>query len=55
LIAGSDFSLYAFRGIKEKDNKKLHITSHHFDEPMALEMASKSETVLAIHGEKNER
>ena len=49
-IAGSDYSLYCFEGLKPKGNTDLHITSHHFDEPLALSLAAQSSIVLAIHG-----
>lgn len=49
-IAGKCFSLYTFEGLLKTHNKDLHITSHHFDEPGAVELARKSEMVLAIHG-----
>jgi phage replication-related protein YjqB (UPF0714/DUF867 family) len=52
-IAGDNFSLYTFHGLKEGDNQSLHITSHHFDEPLALEAASGAEWVVAIHGERS--
>ena len=52
-IAGKDFSYYTFKGVKQKGNRSLHITSHRFDEPTALAAVRKAETVLAIHGAKS--
>jgi len=49
-IAGADFSLYCFKGIKRKGNARLHITSHNFDEPDCLSLLARHEWVLAIHG-----
>ncbi len=50
-IAGEDLTFYAFKGIKPgRGNKVLHITSHRFDEPRALELAQEANVVLAIHG-----
>lgn len=49
-IAGTDFSLYIFEGIKETGIRDLHITSHHFDEPVALELVTEADIVLTIHG-----
>lgn len=49
-IAGVDYSLYCFEGLKPKGNTDLHITSHHFDEPLALSLAAQSSIVLGIHG-----
>jgi phage replication-related protein YjqB (UPF0714/DUF867 family) len=48
-IAGQNYNFYCFEGIKAKDNACLHITSHCFDEPGALELVSKSEVVVAVH------
>lgn len=49
-IAGAEFSLYCFRGLKRRGNRDLHITSHHFDEPACLALIAEHSTVLAIHG-----
>lgn len=54
-VAGTEFSFYSFRGIKERGNEGLHITSHRFDEPLALEAAARADQVLAIHGERTFR
>jgi len=51
-VAGSDFSFYSFRGIKKEGNDVLHLTSHRFDEPVALDAAASADRVLAIHGER---
>jgi len=48
-IAGENYNFYCFEGIKDKDNACLHITSHCFDEPGALELVSRSEVVVAVH------
>jgi phage replication-related protein YjqB (UPF0714/DUF867 family) len=49
-IAEPDFAFYAFRGIKASGNRILHITSHCFDEPLALQAVSRVRTVLTVHG-----
>ena len=49
-IAGTEFSLYCFKGLKAKGNSRLHITSHKFDEPECLALLERHEWVLAIHG-----
>jgi len=50
-IAGSDFNMYLFEGIKPIDNYKfLHITSHKFNEPECLNLIAGCNTVVAIHG-----
>jgi phage replication-related protein YjqB (UPF0714/DUF867 family) len=48
-IAGENFNFYCFEGIREKNNARLHITSHRFDEPGAVKLVSKSEVVVAVH------
>ena len=48
-IASQRFNYYCFEGIKKENNRRLHITSHNFDEPMAVRMVSKSLIVVAIH------
>ncbi|MGA2227486.1 MAG: poly-gamma-glutamate hydrolase family protein, partial [Syntrophobacteraceae bacterium] len=49
-VAGADHSFYTFRGVKKAGNKGLHITSTLFDEPDALEIVLRSETIVSIHG-----
>ncbi len=49
-LAGEDFALYVFAGLKQKNSRELHITSHRFDEPRALEAVSQADIVLTIHG-----
>jgi phage replication-related protein YjqB (UPF0714/DUF867 family) len=48
-IATERFNCYCFEGIKKKNNGRLHITSHNFDEPMAVKLISGSHIVVAIH------
>lgn len=49
-IAGSEFNLYLFEGIKQYGNSTLHLTSHRFDEPRCLALTGASSVVVAIHG-----
>jgi phage replication-related protein YjqB (UPF0714/DUF867 family) len=49
-IAGEEFNLYLFEGIKRKGNKHLHVTSRNFDDPLCLELISGCDKVIAIHG-----
>lgn len=52
-VAGVEFNLYLFEGLKEKGNfTDLHISSHEFDEPMAVAMAAGSRACVTIHGFK---
>lgn len=52
-IAGAEFSFYSFVGLKSGGNERLHLTSHRFDEPVALEAVARADRVLAIHGERS--
>ena len=52
-IASEDFAWYSFEGLKDLDNRRLHITSHNFDEPTVLQAFHEAHTVLTIHGLKN--
>jgi phage replication-related protein YjqB (UPF0714/DUF867 family) len=49
-VAGKMHSFYSFSGSKTRGNRRLHITSTRFDEPVGLCMVRKSDTVLTIHG-----
>lgn len=50
-IAGEDFNLYLFEGIRHSGNyAALHLTSHRFDEPRCLELLSNCDHIVAIHG-----
>jgi len=48
-VAAQDYNCYCFSGLKISNNSRLHITSHNFDEPAALNIVSASDTVIAIH------
>jgi phage replication-related protein YjqB (UPF0714/DUF867 family) len=49
-VAGEEFSLYCFNGIKGSGNEDLHITSTLFDEPQCLDLVKQSRIVVVIHG-----
>ena len=50
-IAGEDFSLYLFEGLREgRHHRELHVTSERFDEPQALALVKGADTVLGVHG-----
>ena len=50
-IAFKHLSLYLFEGIRPGlKHHELHVTSHKYDEPQALEAVRRSKRVLAIHG-----
>ena len=50
-VGGPDLSFYTFRAVKRGENQRLHLTSHRFDEPLALKAVGRARRVLAIHGE----
>lgn len=52
LIAGDEHRLYLFEGLRTTgDNfERLHLASHWFDEPRALDLISSCDTVVAVHG-----
>jgi len=50
-IAGADYSFYSFEGLKANGNGVLHIESHLFDEPRALQAVGKAEVVITLHGQ----
>ena len=51
-IAGNDLSLYLFEGIRDENNRELHITSTRFDEPRCADLVADSPRAIAIHGEE---
>lgn len=54
-IAGADYSFYSFEGLKADGNGALHIESHLFDEPGALEAVEKADIVITVHGQINQK
>ena len=54
-IAGENYSLYSFEGLKGDGNGVLHIESHLFDEPRALQAIEKAEMVVTVHGQLNHK
>jgi phage replication-related protein YjqB (UPF0714/DUF867 family) len=54
-IAGMDYSFYSFDGLKTEGNNLLHIESHLFDEPHALEAVEGAEIVVTVHGQIDQK
>jgi phage replication-related protein YjqB (UPF0714/DUF867 family) len=54
-IAGTNYSFYAFEGLKKDGNRGLHIESHLFDEPRALKAVKKANVVITVHGQINQK
>ena len=53
-VAGRQHSYYAFWGLKDEHNARLHLSSTAFDEPVAVDLARNSGTILTIHGCKEQ-
>jgi len=49
-IAAHDHTFYTFKGLKRRDNQKLHLTSNNFDEPTALDLLTHSHRAITVHG-----
>jgi len=54
-IAGMDYSFYSFEGLKASGNGVLHIESHLFDEPRALQAVEKANIIITVHGQIDQR
>lgn len=50
VLAGTEHTFYAFKGIKKKGNAVLHISSTKFDEPEGITIAENAGIVVSIHG-----
>lgn len=53
-VAGSEFSLYLFEGLKSSNNATLHITSTNFDEPIARQTVPEHFYGVGLHGMKGD-
>ena len=55
LLAGNDYTFYAFKGLKKAGNKILHINSNTFDEALGLKTSQNALITISIHGSKNKK
>lgn len=53
-IAGEEYSLFMFEGIKDRGNRTLHVDSDCYELPQALSLVEKAERVITIHGCREE-
>lgn len=53
-IAGDEHSLYCFEGLQPLAFRELHVTSHRFDEPLAVSLAGRAGIVVGVHGCRGE-
>ena len=49
-LAADRHAFYTFSGLKPSGNFRLHLPSHRFDEPQALEIARSAVVVVTLHG-----
>ncbi|WP_161633513.1 poly-gamma-glutamate hydrolase family protein [Mesorhizobium erdmanii] len=50
-VAGEDFSLYLFEGLKPKrPHRELHIPSEYFDEKQCVQLVTKAQLAIGMHG-----
>ncbi|MEQ8823463.1 MAG: poly-gamma-glutamate hydrolase family protein [Filomicrobium sp.] len=49
-VAGDDYNLYCFEGLRDRPHGDLHITSHRFDEPQCVGLLRDCQKVIAVHG-----
>ena len=49
-IAGRNYHLYQFEGLKKFGNRDLHITSTNFDEPQAITLITECSIIVTVHG-----
>ena len=49
-LAGAEFALYCFEGLRSAGNEGLHVASTRFDEPRCAQLVAGSQTVVAVHG-----
>lgn len=52
-IAGSNWNFYGFRALKRNYSQELHVTSTHYDDPLAIALATRSRYCLSVHGYKD--
>lgn len=50
LLAGDDFSFYAFERLRPRGSPSLHITSTRFDDPACLELIATARLIVTVHG-----
>jgi len=49
-LAGDEFALYCFEGLRQNGNDELHVTSHCFDDPACIQLVEQAQVVVAVHG-----
>ena len=54
-IAGMEYSFYILEGLKKEGNGVLHIESHLFDEPRALQAVEKANIIITVHGQIDQK
>ena len=54
-IAGTAYSFYSLEGLRADGNSVLHIESHLFDEPRALQAVEEADIVVTVHGQIDQK
>jgi phage replication-related protein YjqB (UPF0714/DUF867 family) len=49
-LAGEAHGLYVFEGYKGEENRRLHVASTRFNDPLLIELLEEIEFVAAVHG-----
>lgn len=49
-IARCEFGLYVFEGRLQSGNRRLHLTSHRFDDPACVGLVAEADIGVGIHG-----
>ncbi|MBC8491292.1 MAG: poly-gamma-glutamate hydrolase family protein [Candidatus Marinimicrobia bacterium] len=55
LLANNKYDFYSFLGHKKNNNRNLHITSTNFNEPICMNILSKVNSTISIHGCNGEK
>ncbi|HAH31646.1 MAG TPA: hypothetical protein DCL44_04965 [Elusimicrobia bacterium] len=50
-LAGAEFNLYIFNGWLQKESRKLHMTSTHFDDPRAIGLSTGAVLGVSVHAQ----
>ncbi len=53
-IAGDEFSLYDFRGLREAIRHELHIVSARFSDPQLTRLIAAGSVAVSVHGKKGD-
>lgn len=52
VLAGCEYTFYAFKALKKTGNRELHISSNRFDEPLGIKATQQAHITITIHGSR---